>query len=79
MAYYLDSIEQIHGEEEGTYVEYGKREKKEDYNTALTAFYTKLMNVSNSQSHVFLDIRIVNSEGGCLKKDSIGQYVPEAN
>lgn len=77
MAYYLDTIEQIHGEEEGTYVEYGKREKKEDYNTALTAFYTKLMNVSNSQSHVFLDIRIVNSEGGCLKKDSIGQYIEQ--
>lgn len=76
MGYYLDTIEQIKGEEPGSYVEYGKREKKTSYNDALTAFYTKLMNVSNSQSHVFLDIRIVNSEGGCLKKDSIGQYIP---
>ena len=75
MEYYLDTIEQIKGEEEGTYTEYGKREKKSTYQEALTAFYTKLMNVSNSASHVWLDIKIVNSEGGCEKKDSIGKYI----
>lgn len=76
MKHYLDTIEQVKGEEEGTYTEYGKREQKTDYQAALTAFYTKLMNVSNSPSHVFLDIKIVNAEGGCVKKDSIGEYVP---
>ncbi len=75
MKYYLDTIEQIKGETEGTYTEYGKREIKADYSTALTAFYTKLMNVSNSVAHVYMDIKIVNSEGGVVKKDSFGTYV----
>jgi hypothetical protein len=75
MKYYLDTIEQVNGETEGTYNEYGKREIKADYSTALTAFYTKLMNVSNSATHVFMDIKIVNSEGGVVKKDSFGAYV----
>ena len=75
MKYYLDTIEQIKGETEGTYNEYGKREIKVDYNTALTAFYTKLMNVSNSESHVYMNIKIVNSEGSVVKKDSFGTYV----
>jgi hypothetical protein len=75
MSYYLDTIEQIHTEEEGKYTEYGKREKKGTYQEALTAFYTKLTNVSNSDTHVWLDIKIVNSKGGIEKKDSIGAYV----
>lgn len=75
MKYYVDTIEQIKGEEEGTYTEYGKREKKNDYQSALVAFYDKLMNVSNSATHVWLDIKIVNSKGGIEKKDSIGAYV----
>lgn len=74
MKYYIDTIEQIKGEEEGTFTEYGKREQKANEQAALTAFYTKLMNVSNSSEHVYLDIKIVNSEGGCVKKDSIGTY-----
>jgi hypothetical protein len=74
MGYYLDTIEQIKGETEGAFTEFGKREKKASYEAALTDFYTKLMNVSNSAAHVFMDIRIVNSEGGCVKKDSIGAY-----
>lgn len=77
MKYYIDTIEQIKGEEEGTYTEYGKREIKADYQTALTAFYTKLTNVSNSTTHVWLDIKIVNSLGGILKKDSIGSYIDD--
>lgn len=74
MKYYVDTIEQVKGEQEGTFTEYGKREIKADEKTALTAFYTKLTNVSNSDSHVFLDIKITNSVGGCIKKDSIGTY-----
>ena len=74
MKYYLDCIEQV-TTKEGGYNEYGSREKKADYQTALTAFYTKLTNVSNSESHVWLDIKIVNSQGGVEKKDSIGRYV----
>jgi endo-alpha-1,4-polygalactosaminidase (GH114 family) len=75
MNYYLDTIEQIKGEEEGTYTEYGKREKKDSEQAALVAFYDKLKNVANSTQHTFMDIRIVNSIGGCVKKDYIGKYV----
>lgn len=78
MKFYLDTIEQLHGETEGTFNEYGKREIKANYNAALTAFYTKLMNVSNSADHVYMDIKIVNSEGGILKKDVIGSYTENA-
>ena len=74
MKFYVDTIEQVKGAEEGTFTEYGKREIKTDEKTALTAFYTKLTNVSNSDSHVWLDIKITNSVGGCIKRDSIGEY-----
>lgn len=75
MKYYLDKIEQTKGEEEGTYTEYGSRTKYTDEKSATTKFYETLMNVSNSEAHVYLDIKIVNSEGGIIKKDSIGKYV----
>lgn len=74
MKFYIDTIEQIKGEEEGTFTEYGKREQKNDESAALTAFYTKLANVSNSAVHQYMDIKIVNSLGGIIKKDSIGTY-----
>ena len=74
MNYYLDTIEQ-NKNEDGTYAEYGNREKKTTYQAALTDFYSKLTNVSNSKVHVWLDIKIVNSKGGIEKKDSIGAYV----
>lgn len=75
MKYYIDTIEQIKGEEEGTFTEYGKREQKPDEQTALTAFYTKLANVANSEVHQYMDIKIVNSLGGIVKKDQIGEYI----
>ena len=75
MKYYLDKIEQVKTETEGKYNEYGSRTKCEDFDGALTKFYETLMNVSNSTQHVFLDIRIVNSQGGCVKKDFIGKYI----
>lgn len=77
MKYYLDTIEQIHATEEGKYTEYGNREKKETYQAALTDFYTKLTNVSNSEVHTYLDIKIVNSKGGIEKEDKIGAYIAE--
>ena len=75
MKYYVDTIEQIKDTEEGTYTEYGARAKQTDYQAALVAFYDKLKNVSNSAVHVWLDIKIVNSQGGIEKKDSIGEYI----
>lgn len=81
MAFYIDTIEQVKGTEEAPINEYGKREKKASYEDALTAFYTKLGNVSNdlisadpTKSHYFMDIRIVDSKGGVVKKDQLGTY-----
>lgn len=79
MAYYIDTIEQIKGEND-TITEYGKREKQTGtLNQALAAFYTKCANVSNDlvtdgKNHYYMDIKIVNSKGGVEKKDVIGEY-----
>ena len=81
MTYYIDTIEQVKGTEEGTISEYGKREKGGDtLHEAETKFFTKCANVSNDmvedgKNHYYMDIKIVNSEGKIEKKDTIGQYV----
>lgn len=77
MKYYVQTIEQINGQEEGTYTEYANVEKVNDEKTALSKFYKKLSDVSAAlgTTHVFMDIKIVNSEGGCIKRDSVGAYV----
>ena len=81
MAFYLDKIEQVKGTEEGQINEYGSRVKQATYEAALTAFYTSLGNVANdlveadpTKNHYFMDIRIVDSKGGVLKRDSVGTH-----
>ena len=81
MAYYLDKIEQVKGTEEGAINEYGSRTKQNTYESALTSFYSALGNVANdlvtvdpTKSHYFMDIRIVDSKGGVLKKDIVGTH-----
>ena len=79
MAYYIDTIEQVKAED-GKINEYGKREKEgDDLNVVLSNFFTKLANVSNDigddKKHYFMDIRIVDSHGGVIKKDQVGTYV----
>ena len=81
MAYYIDTIEQVKGED-GAVNEYGKREKEgSDLNVVLSKFFTKLANVSNDigegKNHYFMDIRIVDSNGGVIKKDQVGSLVSE--
>ena len=79
MKFYIDTIEQIKDEEEGTYTEYGNREKVADEQTAMSKFYKKLSDVSADlgKNHTYMDIKIVNSLGGIIKKDSIGEYISE--
>lgn len=80
MTYYIDTIEQTKGTEEGSISEYGKREKSgNSLSKAESAFYTKCANVSNDLveddgKHYYMDIKIVNSRGGIIKKDVIGTY-----
>lgn len=80
MIYYIDTIEQTKGEE-GAVNEYGKREQwKLSYEATLSKYFTKLANVSNDiiteetpdKSHYYMDIRIVDTTGGVLKKDVLG-------
>ena len=88
MYYYLDTIEQTKGSEEGTINEYGKREQwKLPLEQVDAKFYKKLSDVSadlisidESKSHYYMDIRIVDSTGGVVKKDSVGtrQEIPTA-
>lgn len=77
MAFYIDTIEQII--KDGAYAEYGGREKVGDENTALSKFYKKLSDVSADigKNHTYMDIKITNSLGGIVKKDSVGTYVGE--
>lgn len=84
MFYYIDTIEQVKGTEDETTVnEYGARTKYTTYDAALTAYYTKLTNVSNdlitdttsTKSHYYMDIRIVDSTGGVVKRDLLGKLV----
>ena len=80
MNYYIDTIEQVKGEEEGTVNEYGKRTKEgSDLNVVLSKFFKKLSDVSNDigegKNHFFMDIRIVDSNGGVIKKDQLGKLV----
>ena len=78
MIYYIDTIEEVKGTEEGTYNEYGGRAKEgADLNAVLAKYYKKLSDVSADigKNHYFMDIRIVNSLGEVVKKDAVGKYV----
>lgn len=77
MQYYIETIEQIY--KDGAYSEYGGTEKVADENTALSKYYTKLSNVAADlgQNHTYMLIKIVNSVGGEVKSDVIGQYVTD--
>ena len=88
MYYYIDTIEQTKGSEEGAINEYGKREQwKLPLEQVDAKFYKKLSDVSadlisidESKNHYFMDIRIVDSTGGVIKKDAVGtrQEIPTA-
>ena len=78
MIYYIDTIEQTVADEGIN--EYGKREQhKLPLEQVEAKFYKKLSDVSadlisidESKKHYYMDIRIVDTTGGVLKKDSVG-------
>ena len=88
MFYYIDTIEQVKASEESEFNinEYGKREiEKNSDGTAmvldqvLSKYYKKLSDVSTDlvtiseeKKHYYMDIKIVNSDGGIEKKDKVG-------
>lgn len=77
MSFYVFTIEQIHGESEGTYSEFAGTKKFSDEQAAEVYFYQRCAEVSNAlkTTHTYMDIKIVNSLGGIIKKDTIGSYI----
>ena len=74
MKYYVFAIEQTLIE--GEYNEYSPAVKKyNDFSSAQTYFFTRLGELANSSSHVYAELKIINSGGAIVKKDSIGEYV----
>ena len=79
--YYIDTIEQTKDEETGKINEYGKREKWDlPLEQVQAKFYKKLSDVSAdlitidpSKNHYYMDIRITDTSGGVLQKDSVGK------
>lgn len=78
MKYYVNTIEQTHAD--GKLVEYSGSTQYPTEKQARTAFYDKCKGVNadlSDSGHTFMDIKIVNSEGGVVKKDVLGEYVNE--
>lgn len=79
--YYIDTIEQTKDEETGKLNEYGKREKWDlPLEQVQAKFYKKLSDVSAdlitidpSKKHYYMDIRITDTSGGVIQKDSVGK------
>lgn len=79
MKFYIRKIEEITTQEEGVYNEYASITKENDYNTALSKYYTALSNVASSKDHVYFNIQLINSQGNVLKDEIIGAYIdPDA-
>ena len=84
MFFYVNSIEQGRNTDEQGNVklyEYSGSKQYSTEKTAISAFYDKLAAVnkdlSDNLGHTFMDIKVVNSLGGVIKKDQIGEYVEE--
>ena len=75
MKYYVMTIEQYTPQGQETKVEQSKVEKKNTEDSALSYFYNTLKTVADSAAHNYLDIKIIKSDGGIIKKDVYGAYV----
>ena len=77
MKYYIMTIEQYTAQGAEQKSEQSKVQKENTYDSALSYFYNTLKTVADSAAHNFLDIKIVQSDGGIIKKDVYGAYVDE--
>ncbi len=78
MQYYIDTTEQII--KDGALAEYGGKEKAgTDESSALSKYYKKLSDVSADigNVHTYMNAKLVNSVGGEIKSDEVGQYLTE--
>ena len=83
MFYYIDTIEQVKAAEDfqWTVNEYGARTKyTETIDEVRSIYYKKLSDVANdlvtidpeTKHHYYMDIKIVNSDGGIEEKAKLG-------
>lgn len=77
MKYYVMTIEQYTPQGAEKKTEQSKVEKKNTYDSALSYFYDVLKTATDSAAHNFLDAKIVQSDGGIVKRDFYGAYVDE--
>lgn len=75
MKYYVMTIEQYTPQGQETKTEQSKVEKRNTEDSALSYFYNTLKTVADSAAHNYLDIKIVKSDGGIIKKDVYGAYI----
>ena len=75
MKYYVMTIEQYTAQGAEAPTEQAKVEKKNTLDRALSYFYGTLKTVADSAAHNYLDIKIFESNGGCVKKDVYGAYI----
>lgn len=79
MKYYVITVEQLH-KDGGGYNEYATKSDAMTEKSVMTTFYDKCSAVNKDLSdkgHTFMDIKIVNSQGGIEKRDTLGEYVEE--
>ena len=87
MFYYIDTIEQVVADE-NEINEYGKREQwklpieqvQAKYYKKLSDVAADLVTIGEGKKHYYMDIKLVNSDGGIEIKDKLGtrQEVPAA-
>lgn len=77
MKYYVMTIEQYTPKDAEGKAEQAKVEKKNTLDSALSHFYGVLKTASDSDAHNFLDAKIVQSDGGVVKRDTYGKYADE--
>ena len=80
MKYYIEAIEQTI--KDGGYNEYTTVDKYDgdNLNFVKSKYYKKLSDVSNDigKNHTYMNIRIINSYGVEIDKETIGSYVDES-
>lgn len=84
--YYIDTIEQVKAAEESPYTinEYGARKQyKESIDQVRSRMWATVSNVLNdlvtidpSKNHYYMDIKILNSDGGIIEKYKCGTRQP---
>ena len=75
MKYYVLVIQQWTQAGSEVPTESSKVTQKNTYDDALALFYDNLKTVSQTAAYNFLDAKIIQSDGGIVKRDTYGEYI----